>query len=579
MQQQPSETSATTAPRPPNAAPAPVAAATGAAVLFGLESSGKSALFRGLTGDATGDESNYRGSTVFCRSAPARDRRPFSIVDTPGLQSEGDSETTRLAMTALDDADVVALVVRATDASGDLAVLRRALKDHPRADAARALLIVTFEDRAPAGLETWLANVSESTGLPGVSVCARDMPTAASERVLDAIARAGSLAGLGPAQLPDLPSERPRKTLLERRHLGAALALLLFAALFAAPVYAAYILADWLQPGLDANVLDPLRAMLADLAHSAPLLHSVLVGDYGLITLGAYSFLWAFPVVLFIGAAMALTDETGLRDRMATALDPLMRTVGLSGRDLLPVLSGFGCNVVAVMQTRGCSRERRGACVSLISFGSSCSYQLGAGLSVFSAAGHPGLFAPFVLVVFVAGLAHTRLWHGGRKRLSLPLVQTTTWLQPPTWRGLWWRVRAVCKQFLLQAMPIFLAICAASALLAHVGLMDTLASAVASVLDPLFGLPADAAPAVVLSVLRKDGILLLNQGEGALATSLGAGALFLAVYLAATLSPCLVTLFTTGRELGARTAAKVAGRQLVTALASALVVAFVIRLA
>jgi Fe2+ transport system protein B len=439
---------------------------------------------------------------------------------------------------------------------------------------------VTFEDRAPAELKTWLADVSAATGLPGVSVCARGLSSAASADIIAAATNAAPLPDLDPNKLPTLPTKHPRSTLLERPRLGPAIALLLFAALFTTPVYAAYVLADWLQPTLDALILDPLRASLEGLAGTVPLLHTVLVGDYGLVTLGAYSFLWAFPVVLFIGIAMALTDETGLRDRMAGALDPLMRLLGLSGRDLLPVLSGFGCNVVAVMQTRGCSRDRRGACVSLIGFGSSCSYQLGASLSIFAAAGHPSLFAPFIVLVFAAGLGHTRLWHGGRKRRrpSLPLAQTSTWLQAPTLMGLWWRLRAVCKQFLFQAMPIFLAICAASAVLAYVGVMDKIATVTGAVLEPLFGLPATVAPAVVLSVLRKDGMLLLNQGEGALSGSLSTGALFLAVYLAATVSPCLVTLFTAGRELGARTAAAVAGRQLVTALATAVLIGLLIRM-
>ena len=38
-------------------------------VLAGLENAGKSALFRGLTGQAVGDESNVAGSTVACREA------------------------------------------------------------------------------------------------------------------------------------------------------------------------------------------------------------------------------------------------------------------------------------------------------------------------------------------------------------------------------------------------------------------------------------------------------------------------------------------------------------------------------
>ena len=40
---------------------------------------------------------------------------------------------------------------------------------------------------------------------------------------------------------------------------------------------------------------------------------------------------------------------------MTAALDPALRHIGLSGRDLVPVLSGFGCNVVATFQSRACS--------------------------------------------------------------------------------------------------------------------------------------------------------------------------------------------------------------------------------
>ena len=41
-------------------------------VLIGLESVGKSALFRSLTGEATGDETNFRGSTVRVRRGRRR---------------------------------------------------------------------------------------------------------------------------------------------------------------------------------------------------------------------------------------------------------------------------------------------------------------------------------------------------------------------------------------------------------------------------------------------------------------------------------------------------------------------------
>jgi len=100
----------------------------------------------------------------------------------------------------------------------------------------------------------------------------------------------------------------------------------------------------------------------------------VLTAQLWAADLGWDSFLWAFPVVLLISLSVAVTEESGLKDRITAALDPWLRRVGLSGRDLIPVLTGFGCNVVAVMQSRACSRCTRERCVSMISFGSACSY-------------------------------------------------------------------------------------------------------------------------------------------------------------------------------------------------------------
>jgi Fe2+ transport system protein B len=60
--------------------------------------------------------------------------------------------------------------------------------------------------------------------------------------------------------------------------------------------------------------------------------------------------------------------------------------------------------------------------------------------------------------------------------------------QPAAWRGVVWRVRAVLKQFLWQAMPIFLLMCVVGAMLAYTGLLAALAD-ILSPLMGLFGLP------------------------------------------------------------------------------------------
>ena len=147
--------------------------------------------------------------------------------------------------------------------------------------------------------------------------------------------------------------------------------------------------AQGLQPVIDEAIVNPLTRFVERVTDPSSLTAALLVGDYGLLTLGWYSFLWAFPVVLLIGVAVAITEETGLKDRITASLDPLLRAIGLSGRDMVPVLTGFGCNVVAVFQSRACSACNRKNCVSMIAFASACSYQIGASLSIFNTGRRP----------------------------------------------------------------------------------------------------------------------------------------------------------------------------------------------
>lgn len=529
-------------------------------VLAGLENAGKSALFRGLTGQAVGDESNVAGSTVACREA-ALAGAAMRVVDTPGVRLRGDSAATRLALARMAPAAVVAVVMRATDAPDLMREVLAALHG-----AHRICVVLTFADKcddAPA----LAARCGAALGVPVAVINARTP----AERELAAVRHA--LAGA--VALPALPARpvlwhaplarRPQRTPFDHAMWGPWWALLALLLSFALPVYLAYGLSGGLQPLADAALIEPLSRALAS---APPALQTLLVGGYGLVSLGLYSFIWAFPVVALIGLAMALTEESGLKDRMTAALDPALRHIGLSGRDLVPVLSGFGCNVVATFQSRACSACTRRACVSLIAFGSACSYQIGATLSVFGAAGRMGLFAPYLLLLFLVGAAHTRLWHGALPAETAAPLPGRAYLQWPSWRGVAWRLRAVVAQFLKQAMPVFLLICAVASLLDGLGALQALASLLRAPMAAL-GLPADAAAGVVFSILRKDGLLALNQGQGALLARLDAAQMFVLVWLASTCSACLVTLWTVGRELGARHAWGLAGRQAVTSLVSA----------
>ncbi|MEM9776602.1 MAG: nucleoside recognition domain-containing protein, partial [Chloroflexota bacterium] len=495
-----------------------VTASLPAVVLVGLESVGKSALFRALTGQATGDELNFRGSTVVARTAPFIGRAA-QVVDTPGIRAADDSDTTRLALNQIEQADTVLLVARGTHARDEVETLLAQIG--PQLDQQKVALALTFADRSHANLPSAVQSYTDSLGIPVALVNARQMGGGERTALLEAVSLAAPLSPRTPdiIALPDIPIIEPQSTVYERPGWGAPLSLVTLFLLFALPVYLAYILADTLQPILDAALIEPLVDWMLPLATSVPFLYEILVGDYGAITLGWYSFLWAFPVVVFIGISVAITEEMGIKDRITISLDPMLRRIGLNGRDLVPILSGYGCNVVAVFQSRACSRCTRETCVSLIGFGSACSYQIGATLSIFAVAGYPSLFVPYLLVLFVVGAIHTRIWYKPLPFESAAPLAHRSFLQKPSWRAVLWRVQAVLKQFLWEAMPIFLLMCVVGATLAFTGLLDWLVAGVAPVME-VFGLPGEVAPGVIFAVIRKDGLLLLNQGEGALLASL-----------------------------------------------------------
>jgi Fe2+ transport system protein B len=544
-------------------------ASTPSIVLAGFESAGKTALFRRLTGEATGHEANFRGSTVSCRSCYSAECR-CEIIDTPGMRLKADTVTTRLALEKIQLSDTVLLVVRGTNLQQEIEGLLREIN----ASTQRLAVAVTFTDKDETKISTLAAHYQKMLGVPVVALNARDLPATNRTALLAAIQEASLPITTTPAA-PQSPWKLvPSATWFEHRGVGPMLSLLVLALLWIVPVIAAFKLADFLQPIADTAFIGPVTKWLN--ARLSPLAADLLTGGYGVLTLGWYSFLWAFPVVLFVGLSTAICEETGLQDRIMRSLDPLLRPFSLSGRDLMPILSGFGCNVVAVHQSRACSSCTRKSCVSMIAFGSACSYQIGATLSVLGAGGHGWLFAPYLALLFIVGLIHTRIWNGKKSKFELLPVSERAFLHFPKPRALWWRVKAVLRQFLLQAMPIFILICILAALLDTTGVLGWLANTMAPLLK-IFHLPGEVAPAILFSILRKDGLLTINQGEGALAASLTTGQVFTLVWLAGTLTACLVTLWTIRKELGWRTALSLAGKQATTSLAVAALLSLILR--
>ena len=360
------------------------------------------------------------------------------------------------------------------------------------------------------------------------------------------------------------PRDVPRRSvvlrrclrLLNRSALRPFWALLLLLAPAWVAVVAANRLADRIDPWVRART-EPLTGLLTSWPQPFA---EILAGDYGFVTMGPLLLVWATPVVVLHALLMGAYKSSGLLGRLTTAMNPWLRPFGMTGRELARVVMGFGCNVPAVISARSSPPCSRGACVSAIAFGSACSYQLGATLAVFAVAGRTGLLVAYLLYLGATTVVYARLTAPKVAGSPFNVLSTEgrvflTWPRP---RGLWLEAQGVILEFFRRALPVFLLITAAASLLYWLGALQA-ASTVVEPAMAIFRLPSEAAPAVVMASVRKDGILLL--AEPGVATSLSAVQLLTAVYLAGVLLPCLVTCLTVAREQGGAFALRLVGRQ------------------
>lgn len=529
-------------------------------LLIGKESTGKSQLVAALTGQSA-YSANFRGSTVSCESYVSGNH---VWVDTPGLFYRSDSKTAQMALAQLKFSETVLLVVKSTHAAEDLVELL------PLVAGKQGLVVMTFWDKVLPTAADWLVirQWEQTSGLKIIPVDARQLTAANRQAIL--------LAMETPMDFPSQwvpPSAgwriEPQPTLLEHPQMGWLVAILLLLL----PAILAVWFANAFAAGVDPLVQGLLASVIERLSSLPGFLAAILSGPYGLVTMGPLLFVWALPTVVLYALFLGAYKASGLVERLTMALHPLLRPFGLSGRDLVRVIMGFGCNVPAVINTRACSSCTRQTCMGAIAFGSACSYQFGATLAVFSAAGLPWLVLPYLLYLGLTTLIYTRLISpkAARSLQNSLVIEHRTFLEKPRLSAIWREAKGTLQQFFTNAVPIFVVISAIASGLAWLGVIPALA-AIINPLMSIFQLPAEAALPVILASIRKDGLLLFAESETL--TQLAPLQILTGVYLAGVLFPCLVTALTIAREQSLLFALKLMGRQAIAAIVFSLVLAW-----
>ena len=161
-------------------------------------------------------------------------------------------------------------------------------------------------------------------------------------------------------------TERLDDILLHRRW-GYIILLVVLFMLFQSVFWLAQHPMDWIDLGF-AKLSQALSSSLPNNRWTDLLLNGVLAGLSGILVF--------VPQIMILFGLITLLEDTGYMARISFLTDRLMRTVGLNGKSVMPMISGFACAVPAIMSARNIENRKERLLTILITPLMSCSARL-----------------------------------------------------------------------------------------------------------------------------------------------------------------------------------------------------------
>lgn len=327
---------------------------------------------------------------------------------------------------------------------------------------------------------------------------------------------------------------------------------------------------------------------------------------------GLVTVLTFLPVMGFMFLALGVLEGSGYMARAALVADRVMRSLGLDGRALLPLIVGFGCNLPALAATRTLPRARHRLLTGLLVPLTSCSARLTvyvllattffpdhAGLVIFA------MYVTSVVLVLAAGLVLRGT--AFRDLTAEPFMLVLPHYQWPHARTLgtsaWVRVRAFVTgagTVIVATMLVVWVLTAIPAPGAQAGgssvdrsVYGAVADTISPVLEPAGFGDRTATAALMTGFVAKEVVVgsfaqstAISTGDGSTqelgpalrgtfaASSGGHGAVAALAFMVFVLAytPCVATLAEQKRMFGLRPTAIAVGVQLMAAWALAVAV-------
>ena len=155
--------------------------------------------------------------------------------------------------------------------------------------------------------------------------------------------------------------------LLLHRVWGYVILLAVLFLLFQCVFWIAQYPMDWIEIGF-AELSGGLSSVLPDNRWTDLLINGVLAGLSGILVF--------VPQIMILFGLITLLEDTGYMARISFLSDRLMRSVGLNGKSVMPMISGFACAVPAIMSARNIENRKERLLTILITPLMSCSARL-----------------------------------------------------------------------------------------------------------------------------------------------------------------------------------------------------------
>jgi ferrous iron transport protein B len=307
------------------------------------------------------------------------------------------------------------------------------------------------------------------------------------------------------------------------------------------------VFGEWLHPWFSSLIirLIPLKP-----------LQDLFVGEYGIITLGlSYAIAIILPIVGTFFIVFSIIEDSGYLPRLAMLIDRVFKEIGLSGRAVMPMVLGFGCDTMATVVTRTLeTRRERIISTLLLALAIPCSAQLGVIFAILSGRGLTLLIWVGVVgfILLLVGYLAARVIPGERASFYMELPP----LRLPRLSNILVKTYTRMEWYFVEVLPVFIL----ASVLLWAGKLAGVFDLVIGGLEPvvrLIGLPPEAAVAFVYGFFRRDfgaaGLYDLHSSGVLSGIPLLVAAVTLTLFI-----PCIAQFLVMLKERGAKTALGIA---------------------